>query len=269
MTERGWIRRSEGSRECMEAFFYGNAYAPHRHDTYTFAVTTRGVQSFNYRGALRHSSPGGIIVLHPDELHDGQAGTDEGFGYQSICIAPGDLQHVLGGRPLPFIRGGVSDDRRLRAVLATLLGELDHPLEAAEYDDTLYDLAQLLAHLGDRTTPAAEVIPASDVSAVARARDYIDTHLIDGFELATLEQVTGQSRWQLSRDFRALLGTSPYRYLVMRRLDLARQRLLTGERLADIAHACGFADQSHFNRHFKKTYGQAPKRWASSVHSAP
>lgn len=269
MTEGGWIRRGAGERECIEAFFYGKAYAPHRHDTYTIALTTHGVQSFNYRGALRHSSPGGIVVLHPDELHDGQAGTDEGFGYRSICIAPTDLQRVLGGRALPFVPDGVSTDGRLQAVVEMLLGELDHPLEAAEYDDMLYDLARRMAHLDDNAACAGGPLESADLRAVECARDYIDAHLLEGFDLATLEQVTDQSRWQLSRDFRALLGTSPYRYLVMRRLDLARQGLLEGRRLVDIAHACGFADQSHFTRHFKKTYGQAPKRWLTSVHATP
>ncbi|TIW84422.1 MAG: AraC family transcriptional regulator, partial [Mesorhizobium sp.] len=64
--------------ERIEARFHGSAFDPHRHDTYAIGVTLRGVQTFRYRGAARLSLPGQVIVLHPDELHDGGAGTEEG-----------------------------------------------------------------------------------------------------------------------------------------------------------------------------------------------
>ena len=72
---KSWVSRADGETERIEACFSGLAYAPHSHDTYTLALTTQGVQSFNYRGELRHSLPGEVVILHPDETHDGQAGT--------------------------------------------------------------------------------------------------------------------------------------------------------------------------------------------------
>ena len=77
-----------------------------------------------------------------------------------------------------------------------------------------------------------------------------------------LEQVSETDRWSLSRDFRALFGTSPYRYLTLRRLDKAKAMINTGMALVDVAAACGFADQSHMTHHFSKTYGLPPGRWA-------
>ena len=62
-----WVKRAAGETERIEACFSGLAYAPHSHDTYTLALTTAGVQSFNYRGELRHSLPGEVVILHPDE----------------------------------------------------------------------------------------------------------------------------------------------------------------------------------------------------------
>jgi AraC-like DNA-binding protein len=69
----------------------------------------------------------------------------------------------------------------------------------------------------------------------------------------------------VARQFRACLGTSPYRYLVMRRLDRVRALVRDGEPLADAAAACGFADQSHMTRHFKRAYGLTPGRWAAML----
>lgn len=257
------VRRSAGSRECIEAFFFGAAYAPHRHDTYTFALTTYGVQSFNYRGSLRRSMPGKAVILHPDELHDGHAGTEGGFGYRSVCISPAEIQKVLGGRSLPFVETGMSESSQLIATLQILLSELDATLIDAEFDDTIFDLATELAVLSGEPDKKC----FADYASVKRAKDYIDGDVIEGFAMSDLEHQTGQSRWQLSRDFRLLLGTSPYRYLIMRRLDRARQLILKGYTIADAAFACSFSDQSHFNRHFRKTYGVSPNSWLRSLSS--
>ncbi|MFI5401266.1 MAG: helix-turn-helix domain-containing protein, partial [SAR324 cluster bacterium] len=84
-----------------------------------------------------------------------------------------------------------------------------------------------------------------------------------GVASTDLEAVTGLTRYALARHFRACLGTSPYRYLVMRRLDRARMLIRHGAPLADAALSAGFADQSHMTRHFKKVYGLSPGRWAA------
>lgn len=64
--------------ERTEVRFHGNGFTPHRHDTYALGLTLHGVQTFRYRGVERFSMPGNVIVLHPDEVHDGAAGTDAG-----------------------------------------------------------------------------------------------------------------------------------------------------------------------------------------------
>ncbi len=75
---------------------------------------------------------------------------------------------------------------------------------------------------------------------------------------AELEALTGLSRYELARQFRRVSGTSPYRYLLMRRLDDARKQLAGHAALAEIALDAGFADQAHFTRMFKAAYGLTP-----------
>lgn len=253
----GWIVRAPGDLERFEARFGGVAFAPHRHDTYVFAVTLEGVQSFDYRGGTRHSLPGQLVVLHPDELHDGRAGDGAVFRYRSAHVAPTRIQDVLGGRPLPFLDGGVSSDPRLLSGVQALLADFQRPLSDLEHQDALYDLSRaLLAIAGD-----ARPINSINRVAALRAREYIEARVGESFSLEDLERATGHDRWQLSRDFRALFGTSPYRYLIARRLDRARRLLLAGCAGVDAAFACGFADQSHFGRAFKKTFGMTPNTW--------
>ncbi|NVM90548.1 AraC-like DNA-binding protein [Variovorax sp. SG517] len=241
----------------IEARFHGKAYAMHRHDTYAVGSTLAGVQSFNYRRSRRDSLPGHTIVLHPDEAHDGQAGTDEGFQYRMIYVEPALFQAVLQGRALPFIEGGVTTDSRLAAATRNLLQGVDAPLEPLEYSEAIAELALALETVAG--TPARR--PKGDFLAAQRAHDYLRAHRAQVITLDDLEAATGRDRWSLSHDFRMFYGTSPYRFQTMRRLDMVRCMLVRGTSLADAAAAAGFADQSHMTRHFAKTFGLTPGRW--------
>src|SRR6201989_3553570 len=123
---RDWVRHGAAAPglERIEAFFAGEAYGMHRHDTYAIGHTLAGVQSFRYRGALRHSLAGHTVVLHPDEPHDGHAGTDAGFRYRMLYVQPAALQEALGGVALPFVAAGTSTDARLGAAVRALLRDL-------------------------------------------------------------------------------------------------------------------------------------------------
>ena len=266
-TDRDWLQRCAppSGLERIEAFFGGYAYSPHRHDTYAIGRTLAGVQSFHYRRDKRHSLPGGTMVLHPDELHDGEAGTEAGFRYRMLYVEPARLQQALGGRALPFIQGGLSDDPRLLRATQALLQDLDRPLDPLEEQDALFDLALALsATAGQR--PGRQ---SFDVRAAQTAREYLHDALQRPVTLDELAQASGRDRFALSRDFRALFGTSPYRYLTLRRLDLVRRLILRGVSLTDAAADAGFCDQSHMTRHFTQAYGISPARWLRALNRAP
>lgn len=255
---------SEGL-ERIEAWFHGKAYAMHRHDTYAIGRTLDGVQSFHYRRNRRDSLPGNTIVLHPDEAHDGQAGTDEGFRYRMIYVEPALFQDVLGGRALPFIEGGVTNDLHIAAAAESLLQRVCHIYEPLEQSDALAALAHALAAASGMRLARGQ----GDYLAARRARDLLHANFTRTVTLEEVEMATGRDRWSLSHDFRTFYGTSPYRYLTMRRLDAVRRELLSGASLASAAADAGFADQSHMTRHFLKTFGLTPGRWIQIVNNRP
>src|ERR1700694_4119029 len=127
--EQSAPRRSDSIRfgpsahgiERAEVYLSTCAYEPHRHDTYGIGITTAGVQTFRYRGSRRVCLPGQMHVLHPDETHDGAPGTEDGFGYRILYIAPELVREALGGRALPFVADPVQEPKPTARPIVALL----------------------------------------------------------------------------------------------------------------------------------------------------
>jgi len=260
----GWIAstRPVDGLELFRAWFAGAAYAKHRHDTYAVGLTDRGVQVFDYRGAVRASRAGQVVVLYPDEAHDGRAGTAEGFGYRIVYVEPSRLAEavrVLRGRawPLPFVREPVAVNPRLAHAIDTAFRA---PLEPLAVDGVMLDVAEGLM-AGEQGGAGPLASRHVDVAAVERARQFLDAEKTRVVRSAELEAMTGLTRYDLARQFRLVLGTSPYRYLMMRRLEFARERIHAERPLVEIACDAGFADQAHFTRTFKAAFGLTPARY--------
>ena len=258
MSPKGFrITPAAGPVHRLEASLRKFSYAPHRHDTYTLAITLEGVQSFTYRGARRQSLPGGLVVLHPDELHDGRAEDEQGFRYRSISLDPQLFQQILAGAELPFISNGVSSDPCLLKSVQPLLADLQRPLEQAAMDDAIYEIVTRMSELAG----VRRRIKLADHRAAERAREFLLVAWDQPVSLEMLEQHAERDRWRLSRDFRVVFGTSPYRFLLMRRLQQAQALIAQGHALADVAARCLFADQSHMTRSFRKAFGITPRLW--------
>ncbi len=266
-----WLRSTEPDQgvEFLQAWFAGRGYRKHRHDTYAICLTDSGVQAFEYRGVLERSCPGQILVLHPDEPHDGYAGTEEGFGYRSIYVEPvriGEAVQTIAGRPrsLPFVREAVSNNAKLSAAVNSAF---QHHREPLAIDGLILRLAEGLldADTGGEPVPNCGRL---DQIAVKRARQFLDARTNRVVRSHELVVAVGLSRFELARQFRSAYGTSPYRYSLMRRLKAARQRIQKDQSLATTALATGFSDQAHFTRMFKAAFGLTPARYRTTLRGA-
>ena len=270
---RDWLRYAPAAPGLgrLEAYFAGHAYDDHRHDTYALGLTLSGVQSFDYRGARQDSAAGQVMVLHPDEAHNGRAGVVEGFRYRMIYVAPHLIAAALGGRArhLPFLREPVSREPHLVAALRLALGDIDQPLEELAADNVIATLAEALVANDPSARKAARGRPQkSAYGETDRARQFLDAHCTELVTSDALEKVSGLDRFSLTRQFRTHFGTAPYNYLVMRRLERARDLLVAGDGFAEAALQAGFADQSHFIRQFKRAYGVTPGHWRQMIRAA-
>jgi AraC-like DNA-binding protein len=246
--------------ERLAVYLSTCAFEPHRHDTYAIGITTAGVQTFRYRGTRRVCLPGQLHILHPDETHDGAAGTDAGFGYRILYLAPELVRDALDGDALPFVAEPVQQPTPASHLVASLLADIDEPISDLARVEVATALADTLRSLSGRPDHRPVRI---DIRAVELARECLAAHASEQTPASTLEQITGVDRFTLARHFRRAFGTSPDRYRTLRRLALARAAIENGLPLAEAAAQAGFADQSHMTRQFKRTYGLTPARWAA------
>ena len=208
--------------------------------TPAIGCTLAGLHRFNYRKFARHSLPGDTFVLHPDELHDGEP-----------VMKRVPLPHRLHRARLvagPAGRPAAALHRRRR---------IPRPAPAASHWQPVAVSGPATRGVGGRGCAirprSGDGLDRRDEGAAAQrrfprgraGRDYIHEFLTQPVSLDELEQVSGRDRWSLSRDFRALFGTSPYRYLTLRRLDGVRRLLLGATRPARCADRRFRRSESH------------------------
>lgn len=91
---------------------------------------------------------------------------------------------------------------------------------------------------------------------------YIEANLGSKLAIGEMADLVALSKSHFSRAFKQSLGYSPMAYVGLRRVERTKLMMIsTSERLADIALACGFADQAHLSRHFRRVVGMSPGVW--------
>jgi len=94
---------------------------------------------------------------------------------------------------------------------------------------------------------------------ISKAIDFMEANLERSLDLPTIAEATGLSPSHFARQFRTTVGRAPHQYLIQIRIDRAKRLLGETDRgIAEIAFACGFANQEHLTRLFKRSCGLTP-----------
>lgn len=96
---------------------------------------------------------------------------------------------------------------------------------------------------------------------VGRVILYMEEHLTEELSLDDLAEKVELSKYQLIRRFQEEEGTTPWKYVIQKRLEKARQLLESGIPPGQVAAEAGFYDQSHFCKSFRDEIGQTPKEY--------
>ncbi|GCE23012.1 helix-turn-helix domain-containing protein [Dictyobacter kobayashii] len=89
---------------------------------------------------------------------------------------------------------------------------------------------------------------------------YIEEHLAEDIALSDIAAAVHLSPYHFARLFKESIGLPPHRYVIQRRVERAKLLMTTTNwSFTTIAHAVGFAHESHLALHFKRLTGLAPK----------
>jgi AraC-like DNA-binding protein len=248
---RAWKPWTPGVREVFHARFH-HTYPPHTHDTWTVFVVDEGAIRYDLDRHHRGARGSVIGVLPPHVVHDGRPADSRGYGKRVLYLEAGVLGEDLVGRA---VDDSSVVDARLRAAVDALHARLRHPDDALEAESRLAFVAERLReHLTGR--PAPRRTPHAELAEQLRA--LLDEHACEQLTLAVAADRLAASPAHLVRSFTGTFGVPPHAYLVGRRIEAARTRLLEGEPIVRVASQVGFFDQAHFTRHFKRHVGVTP-----------
>lgn len=155
-------------------------------------------------------------------------------------------------------------DPKMEFIGKSLLAEMkSNGLAGQLYVESLVNL--LVIHLLRHHSTFGRLLPQNtsqfSPSRLKQVLEYIHDNLGQNLSLANLANIANLSPSRFTRVFRQETGLSPHQYLIHTRIEQAKHLLRSGSDISigNIAHQVGFADQSHFTRHFKRIVGVTPK----------
>ncbi|MBE9158561.1 helix-turn-helix transcriptional regulator [Nodosilinea sp. LEGE 06152] len=196
------------------------------------------------------------IVLEPDFL-DRVAFSVDGVNSGNVEL-------------LPVVK---TRDRKLESLVQLFLTETEQSGFGDIYGDKLYleSLSSLVGvHLLRHYCNIASAIRPYTAGLapyqVKRVLEYIQAHLSQELSLDAMAAQVGLSRSHFAHQFKQAMGVAPHQYVSQQRVEKA-QRLLRSRQIpiTDIALECGFANQSHLTKVFKKHTGTTPKAYRQQL----
>ncbi|QLF70975.1 AraC family transcriptional regulator [Peteryoungia desertarenae] len=246
-----------------------HVFPRHTHESFGIGFIAAGGQvSASGRGQVE-ASTGQVITVNPGEVHDGAPIGRHPRTWHMLHLSQDLVRHLatdLVSRPENFeFEAPVLTDCALRERLAALYQLV--LASANEHDRQRRLEEELFLLIAAVIRPTGERSPGRSSTTLQRVREMIDEDPTQPADLEGLSQIAGMSRFQLIRAFASLTGLTPHAYLMQQRANLSRRLMAGKASLADIAAICGYVDQSHMHREFKRRYGMTPGAYRATFHA--
>jgi len=205
--------------------------------------------------------PGVLLALEPGDCVVPVRQVAAETAFRTLLIEPEFTTRFIA---TAFPDGGVQLRRGLLGEAA--VQAFDALWTAVTGGDAAFEQEGLMAAFLEAASDEGQGLPAAPITPpIARAKKLLEDHFADDVRLEQLEAEIGLSRFYLVRRFRSEVGMPPHAFQLAMRLDRARTLIASGMPLADVASRCGFTDQSHLTRHFRRATGVAPGAYARSA----
>lgn len=272
---RYWRSPLVPGADMLTAEYREHEFSPHWHEAYAVPVIEAGAEMFSYQGGHYVAEAGTVPVINPGEVHTGSRAMEVGWRYR-VFYLPVDFMAALAGeiasapQPMPWFPADVIRDpdlairvARAHRLLEGITGARDgsalrgDPLAA---ETALIDAMSALIARHMLRHPEAR--PTNiDPPRVALMKERLAADLTAPLSLSELAADVGLSAFHAARLFTQATRMPPHAWRNQLRLQRALGPLREGVAVADVAAACGFTDQSHFTRHFRRMFGVPPGRW--------
>ncbi|RKG53672.1 AraC family transcriptional regulator [Acinetobacter cumulans] len=260
-----WHVQELGGLELLKASYQQTHFSKHTHEGYCIGLIDEGAQSFLRTGSQHIAPKGDIILVNADEVHTGSSAVETGWCYRAIYPTPEMIKEMsydfFNERSMaPWFPEAVIHDQGLAEQLNLLFDLLIQPknvlFKQSLYVSTLAYLCSKYAKQKQQLKICTEV-----QDKIKIIQDLLVAEPEKEHQLADLAQMVGLSQWYLLRQFKKHTGLPPHAWLIQCRLRKSLKLLKQGQEIAITAQLCGFSDQSHFNRHFKKSLGCTPAQY--------
>lgn len=263
MTEFARAELSFGSFDALRATHFQHRFPPHFHDTFAIGVVESGMTRLRTDRGEWIATGGTILAFSPGEVHAADPIGDEGFTYRMVypsavdlAAAGIDVSRVTSGTPL--FRAPVIHDTSAAAAFQRAHVPLMRCGQGGEAESRLVNALALLVRGYGAQGATQHLVRPGDAEMVAFAQRYLQEHIARPVRLESLAALSGVSAFRLVRSFRRVVGVSPYAYFVQLRVNRAQAMLCQGAKMPDVVFSCGFCDQSHFTRTFRRMIGVPP-----------
>ena len=257
-----WHDATLSNLELLHATYVTHTFAPHTHEGYVIGIIEQGAEQFAYRRRQHVAPVGSIVFINPGEVHTGSSASEYGWTYRTLYPSIELLQRAasdLTGRQrnIPYFAEAVVHDPEMMMEISLTHRALEEQASALERESRLlWTLSRLiLRYADDHPHPRPFT---KEHMGIQRVRSYIEESYCENISLTQLAALAQLSPFHLLRSFKDQVGLPPHAYQIQLRIMHAKRMLRMGLPCIDTAIAVGFADQSHFTKHFKRIVGVPP-----------
>lgn len=236
-------------------------FPAHMHDTLTVWVNDAGCEYFLFKGNTAILGQDGFGVVNPGEIHanGGLGGT--GRHLKTFYVDMNACAPLLAAEGAA-VADGLYVDGALHGALSVLHDTLTLSGDVLETQEAFCEtFGHLFVRHGDTHFSAS----GREHGRFARMRDILHSAVADSVSLEELAAAAACSPQHAIRIFRDRTGISPHAYLVCLRVARVRRLLAQGRSISEAALACGFSDQSHCTRWFRRLTGTTPAAYRAAV----
>lgn len=246
-------------------------YKKHFHEEISIGLIEEGT-TLVWSAGKQFQAARGQVVYFPSQLpHACHPENPAVWKYTMIFIHPGWLDqipsdfHSLQPLHVPVLLDEYRNERCVELIHSCKL-RLQQKANPLEIESNLLALMREsgLLQVKAESTSKNNIYKSP---ALLLVKQYLDCHYKERITLDTLQDISGISKFHLIRLFVESFHLAPHAYQNLLRINYAKQQLLLGRTIADVALESGFYDQSHFSRTFSGSVGTTPLQYTKATPS--